>query len=113
MARIFNSNKTRSFFSKKKETYTYTCCDTSTSCCDTGLNLLKYKIFYLNTDAPPASEITTPTAAYNLKTGEKWNLYLEVALTDPSVDITSIIVTPISPNPIPEINVFSPLPVTV
>jgi hypothetical protein len=91
MARMFNLNKVRSFFQKRKQILVDGCCDTETTCCVPGTGLRKYKVYYDNGGLPieinDASNFLT-TIAINTK----WSIYLET--TSSSVDVTSIIVTP-------------------
>jgi hypothetical protein len=91
MARMFNSNKVRSFFQKKKQILVDGCCDTETTCCDSGAKLRGYRVFYIDGGLPieinDASNFLT-TIAINTK----WSIYLET--TSSSVGVTSIVVTP-------------------
>jgi hypothetical protein len=88
---MFNSNKVRSFFQKKKQILVDGCCDTETTCCVPGTVLRKYKVYYSDGGLPieinDASNFVT-TIAINTK----WNIYLET--TSSSVGVTSIVVTP-------------------
>jgi hypothetical protein len=89
---MFNLNKVRSFFQKRKQILVDGCCDTETTCCDPGARLRGYRVFYSDGGTPiEINDSSTLNTVLNV--GDKWNIYLETINND--VDVTSIVVTPI------------------
>jgi hypothetical protein len=88
---MFNLNKVRSFFQKKKQILVDGCCDTETTCCDSGARLRGYKVFYGDGGTPiEINDSSTLNATLNV--GNKWGIYLETINND--VGVISIVVTP-------------------
>ena len=88
---MFNLNKVRSFFQKKKQILVDGCCDTETTCCVPGTGLRKYKVYYSDGGLPIQINDTS-NFVITIAINTKWTIYLET--TNSSVDVTSIVVTP-------------------
>jgi hypothetical protein len=88
---MFNLNKVRSFFQKRKQILVDGCCDTETTCCVPGIGLRGYKVYYSDGGLP--IEINDASNfAINIPINTKWTIYLETISS--SVGVTSIVVTP-------------------
>jgi len=91
MARMFNSNKVRSFFQKKKQIFVDGCCEVTEPCCP-NVVLGRYKVYFDDGTIPV--EITDGLSFYKtLANGTKWVFYLET-IGPVDVDIINILVTP-------------------
>ena len=92
MARMFNSNKVRSFFQKKKQILVDGCCDTETACCVVPQSC-GFKVFY-TVDNDPRTEISNfgsnPDFIGAITNGLFTTILFEVQSTLGTLDITSI-----------------------
>jgi hypothetical protein len=91
MARMFNSNKVRSFFQKRKQILVDGCCEVTEPCCP-NVVLGRYKVNFEDGTTPVG--ITDGLSFYKtLPNGTKWSFYLET-IGPVDVDIINILVTP-------------------